>query len=1721
MAKFRVEMVDGRAYEVEAPEGTPQETLFAAIQERYPLAFKSTEELESAKSAPFRAADIAKSAKMGLAGGVQSLTDIFGAGNVASQYLQEAQQEAFKGLSPERIAEIERREELKKRAEGKGLGREIGASVGAFTEAPAQTLAQALFSSAPIIASAAIPGGQAAGAARLLAAARGPTAVGAAMGLGGQKGQDYETVKRELLSQGIPEEEAEQRAQKAAEYSAQNILRQAGAAAAGAVEGRFGVEPAVGRLLSRRTIEGGKTPPTWSQAIGQSVLGEAAPEALQAAVGTIGTNQALDQAGIPTELSRGLAGTVAHDALVGAVLGLGLSPAQKANLSRDYEADRAAERKKFEDEERAKIEEIARKQQEEYERKGYQEVRKAFAPQDLTKNPLGTFKAQDLSPAVVEYLDNFRAQSGLPKLKEYSIEDIADAMPGREPAKEKEALAQFVGERAGYTPDSQVTVQTVLDEALRKNIDIDARSFTDFLGRATGVNDIREMMPQQLFAAYKSLSALPESPTIREIEGGTNATRFDQAQYESALNGIDALLAELGRPASLPAVNEEIKRTTGLKSGKAIQSLLDEAIRRGDLDEVQTPRYRTIVPETGEIVGAIYDTREEAEKAAPKGAEVQEVTQRAISSPSATARLPEGYDIREGLLQTGEAPQAYDVMAGDQILNRVKSEEEAQTKLESYAKTRAAETENARKVIDKQNARLTKSQENLNLMQVEGRGRTNVYQQAIAKHQKLTDEVNQIIAKQNERIRKFDPDTTPLSIAPVGAKAVGKTGFTVLKDGAPVATFPTREKAESSILEGLPTSRLEELTREKVRRGIGPKAQKELERRAGKEKPEQVTKLEADLRKVLNKFGLKDVSLEVAEAIDGGKAGGSYLNSLIKVALDEANPVRTLRHESLHALRDLGFFTDQQWKALTNQAKSKWIDTYLKQKNIDGQPLRAGETSRYEAYVSAYMGDMDSIIEEAVADAFADFDANKAPPGMIAAILKKLNDFFTALRNALNGAGYQTAEDVFGKIERAELTPSAKAQGRMQERLARRGERYATTEPKQPSVRPSLRGGEGKQEEGAGGRDRGRRFTGRGLAPLAGAPIIQGATGPDPRLVAVAQQYAEKIGIPFRRQAEYVEVDESRARRIAQAYEDMPHAPQDPEVKEAYADLIQQTKDQYDALVDAGYEFTFFDSNTDPYDGNPFNAMRDLRNNKRMAVYGTYDGYGTDGITGAAVEDNPMLADTGLRWPDQNGVEHMVTANDLFRAVHDAFGHGLEGAGFRARGEENAWQAHAKLFTGPAVGAITSETRGQNSWLNYGPYGEKNRTAKLQDTVFAEQKTGLMPEWTWTEGMVAEEPTGIVLGQKQTGASSFNGTHYGTSRVDSLSGAKYGTGIRGAERRRLEATDDERIKRRVYFYIPKPDGTMPIPEAGLGQYVYTQSFDNILGPGAEMSRLFSEARGDANTFESLVVDAGYDGYAAPNMGMMVVLNNDVPVDYKGTAAQQREKLSLRSDIFAKRLNSIGVKSTDDFWKLWQNIMIGTAGPRPGLSGVLDERPRQEQIKDAVAVWKKDVEQYGMRRYLYGYLNTADDEIVKAKVAREILELAQIKPTVQNAIWAYNSLPGHVISANDAAVIRSLPDDFDQKAIFKDKEFPRKPKTGTDWLTGKELIEPEAENEPKFSLRIMRGEITPKFDGKVTVDKIGKYFDDQIFAEFGRKLDYNNPQDFDRAIRVANEEVAYQ
>jgi hypothetical protein len=225
----------------------------------------------------------------------------------------------------------------------------------------------------------------------------------------------------------------------------------------------------------------------------------------------------------------------------------------------------------------------------------------------------------------------------------------------------------------------------------------------------------------------------------------------------------------------------------------------------------------------------------------------------------------------------------------------------------------------------------------------------------------------------------------------------------------------------------------------------------------------------------------------------------------------------------------------------------------------------------------------------------------------------------------------------------------------------------------------------------------------------------------------ITAAYMKAAGLPYNPPAKYVKVDIKRAKRIADAYDAMPHDPQNPKVKAAYAQMIKETVAQYKAMLSSGITVEFAPRGVDPYHSSPREMTEDVRNNNHMWVFGTRDGFGSD-VTFDPIE-NPMLTETDIEISGQKAL-----ANDLFRAVHDYFGHVKEGVGFRADGEENAWQAHMSMFSPLAGRALSTETRGQNSWLNYGPHGDLNRLAKTEDTLFADQKVGLLPEWVSAEG---------------------------------------------------------------------------------------------------------------------------------------------------------------------------------------------------------------------------------------------------------------------------------------------------------------------------------------------------------------------------------------------------
>ena len=252
----------------------------------------------------------------------------------------------------------------------------------------------------------------------------------------------------------------------------------------------------------------------------------------------------------------------------------------------------------------------------------------------------------------------------------------------------------------------------------------------------------------------------------------------------------------------------------------------------------------------------------------------------------------------------------------------------------------------------------------------------------------------------------------------------------------------------------------------------------------------------------------------------------------------------------------------------------------------------------------------------------------------------------------------------------------------------------------------------------------------------------------------------ERTGIDTPKGERITKLDEERSNRISEAYEKQESNPNDPEVQAAYKALIDETIAQYEDIIANGYTLEMSDTEYK----NSSDMISDLRDNKTMRIFSTEEGFGFEGITDADRASNPMLAPTSFK--DKNGKP--LLANDVFRFVHDFFGHSTEGNSFGPIGEENAWNVHSRMYSPVARRAMTTETRGQNSWVNFSGVNEKafalrdearalrkegkfeEAEAKVKeayDTMkFAQQKVMLLPEEFTL--LPEETPEGIALAEE-------------------------------------------------------------------------------------------------------------------------------------------------------------------------------------------------------------------------------------------------------------------------------------------------------------------------------------------------------------------------------------
>ena len=179
-----------------------------------------------------------------------------------------------------------------------------------------------------------------------------------------------------------------------------------------------------------------------------------------------------------------------------------------------------------------------------------------------------------------------------------------------------------------------------------------------------------------------------------------------------------------------------------------------------------------------------------------------------------------------------------------------------------------------------------------------------------------------------------------------------------------------------------------------------------------------------------------------------------------------------------------------------------------------------------------------------------------------------------------------------------------------------------------------------------------------------------------PDAAAGAARYANEMGLVRPNRFDNVVVNLPQAKRIAADYEAAPSY--DTHAEPHYRAMAEETKRQFDFMTapksrgGLGVDVTV--SNDDPYK-RAADMMKDAANSK-FKVLSTQ-------ITGG----HPFF----------NNDE-----NDMFRAVHDYFGHAATGRGFDPHGEEAAFRSHYAMFSPKARPAMATETRGQNSVLNFG-----------------------------------------------------------------------------------------------------------------------------------------------------------------------------------------------------------------------------------------------------------------------------------------------------------------------------------------------------------------------------------------------------------------------------------
>lgn len=244
----------------------------------------------------------------------------------------------------------------------------------------------------------------------------------------------------------------------------------------------------------------------------------------------------------------------------------------------------------------------------------------------------------------------------------------------------------------------------------------------------------------------------------------------------------------------------------------------------------------------------------------------------------------------------------------------------------------------------------------------------------------------------------------------------------------------------------------------------------------------------------------------------------------------------------------------------------------------------------------------------------------------------------------------------------------------------------------------------------------------------------------------------------FPRETEYA-IDSDFGEALAKAYDTVVDTV-DPEIEKIYLEkFIPELDSQYKYLSDpeAGQGIVF-EFKKRPASGAHYQTpeqMTEAIDNKRFLV----DSHAGD-LEGSEINGMTLL---GRELPAEHPAraQGATTYNDIYRAVHDVFGHARLGNSTTREGEDIAYMYHAQMFSPEARKALFLETRAQNMTQNFQlnsdtgrPWG---RGVAASETVkrFPDQKASFRNE----AGEDVLSPFVEMLGPRKVGDQFLDPTH--------------------------------------------------------------------------------------------------------------------------------------------------------------------------------------------------------------------------------------------------------------------------------------------------------------------------------------------------------------------------